>query len=82
MATKKKSFDFEQTLADLEQLVAAMESGNMPLEESLKAFEHGVKLTRECQQVLLEAEQKVTLLLQQNTQVEFQPFTPGTDENP
>lgn len=82
MATKKKSFDFEQTLADLEQLVAAMESGNMPLEESLKAFEHGVKLTRECQQVLLEAEQKVTLLLQQNTQVEFQPFTRGADENP
>jgi exodeoxyribonuclease VII small subunit len=82
MAAKKKSFDFEQTLANLEQLVAAMESGDMPLEESLKAFEQGVKLTRECQQTLLEAEQKVTLLLQQNAQVELQPFTPGVEEGP
>jgi exodeoxyribonuclease VII small subunit len=80
MAAKKRSFDFEQTLADLEQLVNTMESGNMPLEESLKAFEQGVKLTRECQQALQEAEQKVTLLLQQGVGVELQPFTPNTDE--
>ena len=46
MAAKKRAFDFEQTLAELERVVSAMEAGNMPLEESLKAFEQGVRLTR------------------------------------
>lgn len=64
MAAKKKAIDFETSLAQLEQLVTAMESGEMSLEESLKSFEQGVKLTRECQQALQEAEQKVELLLQ------------------
>lgn len=82
MAAKKKGFDFEQALEDLERLVTVMESGNMPLEESLKAFEQGVKLTRECQQALQEAEQKVSLLLQRGTDLETQPFVLGQDENP
>jgi exodeoxyribonuclease VII small subunit len=82
MAAKKKSFDFEHALEELEQLVTLMESGNMPLEESLKAFEQGVKLTRECQQALLDAEQKVALLLQRGTGAELQSFTLNTDECP
>jgi exodeoxyribonuclease VII small subunit len=80
MAAKKKSFDFEQSLADLEQLVTAMEAGTMSLEESLKAFEQGVKLTRECQQALQDAEQKVDLLLQQGTDLTLQPFSPTADD--
>jgi exodeoxyribonuclease VII small subunit len=49
MANKKTGgFDFEQALQDLEELVTAMEEGELTLEESLKAFEKGVKLTREC----------------------------------
>ena len=83
MAGKKKGFDFEQALAELERLVADMEAGGMPLEESLKAFEQGVRLTRECQQALLEAEQKVEVLLrkgEKGDQVELQPFTEGQDD--
>lgn len=71
MAAKKKAIDFETSLAQLEQLVTAMESGEMSLEESLKSFEQGVKLTRDCQQALQEAEQKVELLLQ-NSKGELQ----------
>ena len=59
----KKPLNFEQALGELESLVTAMESGEMSLEESLQAFEQGVKLTRDCQQALTEAEQKVQLLL-------------------
>ncbi len=59
----KKPLNFEQALGDLEALVTAMESGEMSLEASLKAFEQGVRLTRDCQQALTEAEQKVQLLL-------------------
>lgn len=56
-------FNFEQSLEQLEALVATMEDGELSLEESLKAFEKGVKLTRECQTALKEAEQKVQILI-------------------
>ncbi len=55
--------DFEQSLARLEELVTAMEEGNLSLEESLQAFETGVRLTRQCQNALQEAEQKVQVLM-------------------
>ncbi len=48
----KKSFPFEESLARLESLVEKMESGDLSLEDSLKTFEEGIKLTRECQQDL------------------------------
>ena len=63
---KDSSFDFEKALADLEGLVNAMEEGDMSLEESLQSFEKGIKLTRECQTALKQAEQKVQLLLDEN----------------
>ena len=55
--------DFEKKLNRLEEIVQKMENGDLPLEESLKMFEEGVKLSRECQTRLGEAEQKVKLLL-------------------
>ena len=66
--TKKKQagFDFEKTLDELEQLVTSMEDGELSLEESLQAFEKGIKLTRECQTALKQAEQKVQVLINEN----------------
>jgi exodeoxyribonuclease VII small subunit len=58
-----QQFDFETALDQLEALVSAMEEGELSLEESLQAFEKGVKLTRECQTALEKAEQKVQTLL-------------------
>jgi len=65
MAMAKK-IDFEASLSQLEQLVDQMEDGDLSLEESLKAFEAGVKLTRECQRALRDAEQKVEVLMREN----------------
>lgn len=62
MAIRKKNIDFEQSLSQLETLVASLESGDMSLEDSLKAFENGIKITRECQEALQEAEQRVEIL--------------------
>lgn len=70
----KTTFHFEQSLAELETLVERMESGDMSLEDSLKAFEQGIKYTRDCQNALAKAEQKVQLLLQKNGQTDAQPF--------
>lgn len=61
MAEKKLSF--EQQLARLEEIVLRLESGETPLEESLKLFEEGSKLMRKCNALLDTAEQKVTMLL-------------------
>ena len=71
----KTTFHFEQSLGELESLVERMESGEMTLEDSLKAVEQGIKYTRECQNALAKAEQKVQLLLQKNGQMEAQTFT-------
>ena len=58
---------FEKALTTLEGVVQQLESGDLTLDESLKAFEKGIKLTRECQQQLSVAEQTVQALLS-NTQ--------------
>lgn len=55
--------DFEKRLTRLEDIVEKMETGELTLEDSLKLFEEGVKLSRECNTQLTEAEQKVKLLL-------------------
>ena len=74
MAARKKSIDFEKALAELETLVATMEKGDMSLEESLKAFETGIKLTRDCQARLSEAEQKVEILIEQQGELQLADF--------
>jgi exodeoxyribonuclease VII small subunit len=70
MAKKQTSFDFEQALQDLEGLVSSMEEGELSLEDSLQAFEKGIKLTRECQTALKQAEQKVQILINENGDTE------------
>ena len=74
MTRKKTTSVFEDSMNELEKLVEQMEQGDITLEESLKAFERGIKLTRACQQSLQEAEQKVQILLEKNGQQSLEPF--------
>ena len=60
MAEKKKTF--EQAMTRLEEIVALLEKGEAPLEESLKLFEEGTGLMKQCSTLLDKAEQKVTKL--------------------
>lgn len=55
--------EFEKRLTRLEEIVEKMETGELSLEDSLKLFEEGVKLSRDCNSQLNEAEQKVKMLL-------------------
>lgn len=75
----KKSFNFEKSLQELEKLVETMESGELSLEDSLKHFEKGVALTRDCQTALQDAEQKVKVLLEKNGQQSLVDFEPEED---
>ena len=61
--SKKKPIDVEKSMAELEKIVEQLETGELSLDKSLKQFERGVRLSRECQAALSEAEQKVQLLL-------------------
>jgi exodeoxyribonuclease VII small subunit len=58
-----KNKTFETSLLDLEKIVRELEQGDLSLEESLKLFEDGVKLSRECQERLSQAERRIEVLL-------------------
>ena len=83
--TKKKSddpsneaeVDFESALKELETLVSRMESGELSLDESLKAFERGIELTRKCQSSLEAAELRVQTLTKDK---ELEDSDPKIDE--
>ena len=71
---------FEAALAELEALVRKMEDGSLTLEESLKAFERGVKLTRICQAALQAAELRVKALTGDGEEVDLSVPTAGTED--
>jgi len=60
---------FEENLDALEQIVQSLEEGTATLDESLKAFEKGIKLSRTCQKELSRAEKKVEVLVKENDEV-------------
>lgn len=68
----EEAIDFEQSLRSLEEIVRKMEQGELTLEDSLEAFEEGVRLTRNCQTALQKAEQKVNILVK-SSDGEFSP---------
>ncbi|SEC46481.1 exodeoxyribonuclease VII small subunit [Pseudomonas anguilliseptica] len=73
-ARKKATLDFERSLTDLQNLVERLENGELSLEDSLTAFEQGVRLTRDCQTALAQAEQKVQILMERDGELEEAPF--------
>jgi exodeoxyribonuclease VII small subunit len=74
MAKKNEKIDFDKSLIEIEKIVVQLESGNISLEKSLEAFEKGVNLTKKCQSVLNEAEQKVKLLTSHKGKIASSPF--------
>ncbi|MGD2117287.1 MAG: exodeoxyribonuclease VII small subunit [Chromatiales bacterium] len=70
----KDTPDFESALQRLESLVESMEHDELTLEQSLAAFEQGIRLTRICQEALKRAEQKVEMLSGDSENAELEPF--------
>jgi len=72
-----KEMKFETALARLEEIVQKLEEGEMPLDDSLKFFEEGVKLSRACDQKLQAAERRIEILLKdEEGKVATLPFEP------
>ena len=76
MARKNDSPKFENSLAELEEIVEKMEQGDLSLEDSLDAFEKGVKLSKDCQKALKTAEQKVSKLVAKSDGLVLESFDP------
>lgn len=57
-----KPVQFETSMAELQEIVMRLEKGELPLEDSLKQFEQGITIARQCQAILNEAEQKIEIL--------------------
>ena len=80
MARKKEKF--EEALQKLEAIVTQMEEGDLPLEETLKAFEEGVRLARFCASKLDEAERKVEKLMRdQSGKLQTTSFSEEEDDS-
>jgi exodeoxyribonuclease VII small subunit len=80
-ATKPKSF--EASLEELERIVRELEQGELPLERSLELFEQGVKLSRECQERLNQAERRIEILMRDNQgRPAVKPFEPEQELKP
>lgn len=71
---------FEQAVAQLEQIVAAIESGQIGLEESLARYEQGMALVKHCRGILDRAEKRIELLTQTEQGLTAQPLEPPTTE--
>ena len=76
--TEKKNNNFETALDELEDIVDQLESGDLSIEESLKSFKKGIKLTRQCQKQLSEAELKVQKLIEENGEIKTIPINGKT----
>lgn len=75
-----KAKTFESSLEELERIVRDLEQGELPLEKSLELFEKGVKLSRECQERLSQAERRIEILMRDTQgRPAVRPFEPESD---
>ena len=70
----KENNSFENKMLQLEDVVNMLEKGEMNLEESMEKFEQGMKLTKECNQMLEEAQKRITILLEDNGEIKEEKF--------
>lgn len=81
MAVKKpENMTFEDTLKELDSIVGALESGELPLDTAMKRFERGITLTRQGQKNLADAEQRVEILLSQEDDGPLTEFSPQDND--
>lgn len=77
----KKLPNLEESLTEISQLIDKMEHSELSLEQSLNNFERGITLVKHCQKILVEAEQKVQILIQNNNQEELIAYGENAKDN-
>ena len=67
--------NFEKNMSDLENIVTELEKGDLNLDESISKFEEGIKISKQCNKILEDAEKKITILLKNDDEVEEKNFS-------
>ena len=71
---KERKMNFEESMKKLETIVVELENGNLNLDESVKKFEEGMKIAKQCNNMLEEAEKKITILLEKDGELKEENF--------
>ena len=66
--------NFEESMKKLEEIVTELENGNLNLDESVNKFEEGMKIAKQCNNILESAEKKITILLENNGEIKEEDF--------
>ncbi len=66
--------NFEKNMSDLENIVTELEKGDLNLDESISKFEEGIKISKQCNKILENAEKKITILLENDGEVKEENF--------
>ena len=70
-----KEINFEDSMESLEKIVAELEKGDLNLDDSIKKFEQGMKISKECNSKLEDAEKRITVLIEENNDLKEEDFT-------
>ena len=71
---KMATSNFEKNMSDLENIVTELEKGDLNLDESISKFEEGIKISKQCNKILEDAEKKITILLEKDGEVKEENF--------
>ncbi len=66
--------NFEENIEELEKIVQELENGNLNLDDSIKKFEEGMNISKKCNEILEEAEKKITILIKKDDKIEEEDF--------
>ena len=70
----KSNKSFEENMENLEKIVEELEKGNLNLDDSVSKFEEGIKISKECNKILEDAEKKITILLNEDGNIKEEKF--------
>ena len=76
MSKKEENKSFEDLMQTLENIVQTLEKGDLNLDESVAKFEEGMKISKECNSKLEDAEKRITILINQNDELKEENFIP------
>lgn len=79
MTNQETTPSFEQAIDKLEEIVALLESGDVPLEQAIELFQEGMQLSRLCGQKLEQVERKIEILMEEEGGLVKKPFNPSTE---
>ena len=68
------SKSFEEQMENLEKIVSELEKGNLNLDDSVAKFEEGIKISKECNKILEDAEKKITILIKEDGEIKEEEF--------